>query len=221
MRFFRLLVLIPAVVLALAPQCFGDDDDVTEDANGNLPSGYVRSGNAYNSGGHSEADSLSLQAEYETQHGYYDQAIKLCQRAIAKNDDDADIHMAYATALEHKLKQQKEKDPNLYIAAVREWLIVLRNEKGEERGLTSKSGLALPLVQHLNQDEERSIPALHHIIGLVGYAPKATETDDRFMRKVAKQCEGMVKGRIVSSNSNTDAASQSVTTGTKMPSQQP
>jgi len=210
MRFIQLLVLILLVVLVPAQRVLADDDEVSEDASGNLPTGYVRSGNALNSGGHTEADSLSLQAEYATQHGYYDQAINLCQQAIKKDDDDSDIHLAYADAMEHKLRRQKDKDPNLYMATVREWLIVLRNEKGDERGLTSKNGLALPGMQHLYADEERSIPALHHIVSLVGYPPKMTESDQKYMHKVAKQCENMVKGRVVQKASVVDASSQPI-----------
>lgn len=198
MQIFRLLILIVPLVLTCSAQLsLADDAQVTEDANGNLPSGYVRSGNALNSLGHAQSGSLSLQAEYATEQGQYDQAIKLCQQAIQKDDDDADIHLAYATALEHKLKKQKHKDPNLYVAAVREWLIVLRNEKGEERGITNAAGLSIPLQQHLFQDDERSIPARAHLISLVGYVPKAHETDQMYLKKVTKQIEASVKGTVL------------------------
>jgi hypothetical protein len=108
-----------------------------------------------------------------------------------------DVHLAYADALEHKLKGQKEKDPNLFIAAVREWLIVLRNEKGDERGITNGAGLAIPGLQHMYRDEERSVPALQHIVALVGYPPRMHETDHMFLKKVAKQCEASVKGTVM------------------------
>ncbi len=203
MRIFKHLVLVLPMVLTLSAQhAFAVDDDVTEDANGNLPTGYVRSGNAFNSMGHTEANSLSLQAEYATEQGQYDQAIKLCQKAIEKNDDDADIHFAYADALQHKLKHQKEKDPNLFIAAVREWLIVLRNEKGDERGITNAAGLAIPGVQHLYRDEDRSMVAHQRIVSLVGYVPKARETDSMFLKRVAKQCEASVKGTVLKDTSS-------------------
>jgi tetratricopeptide (TPR) repeat protein len=198
MRIFKLLVLVlPLVLTFCAQQSFATDDDVTEDEKGNLPAGYVRSGNAFNSMGHTEANSFSLQAEYATEQGQYDQAIKLCQKAIEKNDDDADVHLAYADALQHKLKRQKEKDPNLFIAAVREWLIVMRNEKGDERGITNAAGLSIPGVQHLYADEDRSKLAQQRIISLVGYVPKARETDQMFLKRVAKQCEGSVKGTVL------------------------
>lgn len=198
MRTFKLLALVLPLVLTFSAQvCFADDEDVTEDGNGNLPTGYIRSGNALNSTGHSEAGSLSLQAEYATEQGQYDQAIKLCQKAIEKNDDDADIHLAYANALQHKLKHQKEKDPNLFIATVREWLIVLRNEKGEERGITNQAGLSVPGMQFLYKDEDRSLTARQRLISLVGYVPKARETDKMYLKKVAKQCEASVKGTIM------------------------
>ena len=212
MRLIQWLAVILMTVLLTAQYAVADEEEVTEDANGNLPFGYVRSVDAINSGVHATGLSLSMAAEYALQHHYYDQAIKLCQLALQKLDDDADIHMAYADALEHKLRKQKEKDPLLYMAAVREWLIVARQEKGEDKGLTNSKGIGLPGVQHLMQDEERSMPAMAHVVGLVGFAPKANEPDMKFMRRVAKQVENVVKGKIVPGDSPAESNSAKKTT---------
>jgi len=207
MRVIQLLAVLLVVVFLPSQRAFADDDEVTEDANGNLPPGYVRSVNAINSGVHPTVSSLELAAEYAVQHKYFDQAIKICQQAIAMNDDDADIHMAYADALEHKLRTQKAgaRDPNLFMATVREWLIVARNEKGDERGLTNSKGVGIPGMQHMYQDEERSMPAVHHIVRLVGYLPKAKETDQKYLLRVAKQCEYSLNGKVISSGSKSDS----------------
>jgi hypothetical protein len=103
----------------------------------------------------------------------------------------------YAECLEKKLRKQKEKDSALFMAAVGEWLIVMRGERGDEKGLTNSSGLGIPGFTYLYRDEDRAIPARQHLMSLVGYLPKGWETDQKYMRKVAKQAEAIVNGRIL------------------------
>jgi tetratricopeptide (TPR) repeat protein len=199
MRIIKLLAFLLLTTFVLSvPRVIADDDEVTEDANGNLPFGYVRSINAMNSTGNGTADSLALAAEYCLKRGYFDQAIKLSQQALQKDSDDLDIHLIYAQSLQGKLHHQKApKDPELFMATVYEYLLVARSERGEDKGLTNSKGLGLPLQQKRYQDEGRSIPAMVAIKQLVGYTPGPKETDLKFLKRVAKQCEYSARGKII------------------------
>ncbi len=140
------------------------------------------------------ANSLGLAAEYATSHGQYDQAIKLCKRALNEDYNDLDVHMAYANALQEKLQAQKAPDPDLLNQCIREWLIVYRTEVGDEKGL-SFHGIS-PLG-HLYEDEERSIPARSHLIKLTGRAPRPWETDVKFLKWVNRPTTA-VSARLLS-----------------------
>lgn len=107
-----------------------------------------------------------------------------------------------------KLKKQKEKDPQLFVRAVRQWLIVMRGEVGDESGLSSKSGLSLPQMTKFYEDEDRTIPARQHITALVGYLPRPHETDDKFLARVEKAAKASVSAHIIKkSDSDSDSSS--------------
>src|SRR5262249_19521172 len=133
--------------------------DTEEFAEGQpLPPGYVRSIDALNSG-FATADSLEIASEYAAAVKNLDQAIALARQALAKCDEDLDVHKALATALELKIAQQKEPDPKLFNECVKEWLIVMRNERGPDRGLTKKNGKGNARMTKLYEDEAYTIPA--------------------------------------------------------------
>jgi tetratricopeptide (TPR) repeat protein len=162
--------------------------------------GTVTSIEAFNSiRGNSTGSSLQLAAKYASNNGNYEEAIKWSKLALEKDPDDIDSHMSYAEALEQKLKTkpEKERDHNLLNECVNEWLIVYRSEVGEEKGAGFHG---INPLGHLYEDEERSIPARHHIVTLVGRAPKPWETDTKFMKWVDRP-DTSVAGKIISSKS--------------------
>jgi len=170
-----------------------------------LPFGTVRSVEAFAGHGKQTTNSLGLASEYALEQGNYEQAIKLCKRALDKGYDDMDTHMAYANALEAKLNAQEKQDVELLNECVREWLIVFRTEVGDEKGI-SFHGIS-PLG-HFYEDEERSIPARAHIVTLTGRAPRPWETDEKFMKWVNRP-KTEVAGRLIShKTSNTKSASK-------------
>jgi hypothetical protein len=172
-----------------------------------LPFGYVRSMDAlHGGGGEVQALQLMVQAEYENHNGHPEKAAFLCQKALQVDPNDIDVHKAYAESLEKVLKRQKEKDPVLFMTTVKEWLIVMRSEVGDEKGLSSPNGLSLPGMQHMYQDEERGIPAQQHLVHLVGYLPRPFETDRKYLIRVAKATQAIVNGRIMKSKNSTPAA---------------
>ncbi len=185
---------------------YAEDGQTTEKK---LPPGYVESIDAYVDG-KPTANALGLAAEYCIRNEKYDQAIKYCQKALDKDWDDADTHKAYAEALEMKYNKDPDQDPKVFNRCVKEWLIVLRNEAGEERG---SSWHGLSIMGNFYDDEERQIPARFHLIGLTGRIPKAWETDDKYCKAVFKETTN-VSGKILAKaklDKPDDAASQNAT----------
>lgn len=142
-----------------------------------------RSIDAFTHAADPSSGSLGLSSEYENSNGEYDQAIRLAAQALKKDPDDIDIRKRYAQSLENKLVHQKEKDPELFNTCVTAWLAILRNEAGDEKGLTL-GGIGLPLSGQLFGDEERVMDARVHLQKLCGFLPKAWETDKHYLRRV-------------------------------------
>jgi tetratricopeptide (TPR) repeat protein len=139
---------------------------------------------------------LSMMGEKNEKAGNFDAAISFYRKALDIDADNADLHIRYATALEKKLKKTDEHDPALFNKVVREWLLVMRNEVGEEKGLSFK-GVAAPALGTWYRDEDHNILAKQHIVKLVGRAPRYWETNTAFLKKVLKPTETSVAGKVV------------------------
>ncbi|HEY9683790.1 MAG TPA: hypothetical protein V6C86_19570 [Oculatellaceae cyanobacterium] len=209
-RNFRSLVALCAV-LAIPSAAFAvedefgiehpsrtDDTNAIERAKGGDYPGAIHSIDAMQLG-EVTGESLGLSASYCLKHGNYEKAIKLSKLAIEKSYDSLEVHQTYAEALEKKYDKQVEKDPALFNKCVREWLIVLRQEVGEEKGM-SWHGVQLPFMEEFYKDEDRVIPARSHIMALTGVLPKWHESDEKFMKKVGKPVETDVSGEVVASD---------------------
>ena len=209
-----LIKTITALTSLLLLTCVSAKAEIYEDEK--LPFGTVRSMDAMNSGGHPTAQSLALAAEMENRYGHTDKAVWLCQKALELDPEDIDIHKMYAESLEKKLRRQTQKDPDLFTSAVREWLIVMRGERGDEKGLSDEKGAAIPGLVHAYADEDRGIPARQHLIGLVGYPPRAWERDQAYLKRVSKAAEAIVNGRILKKNSTNSISSHSSSQNVKI-----
>jgi hypothetical protein len=163
-----------------------------------LPFGYVRSHDAAMSG-NSTADHLALAAQYMVANEYYDRAIAVCQKALRKNGEDCDIHKIYAEALEGKLKKEKKDNPDLYMECLKEWLIVLRNERGDEKGISFR-GVGIPGVMKAFEDEDHQLEAKGHLVDITGISPRPWETDTMFLKRASKQSSTAVSGRLLEKN---------------------
>jgi len=137
-----------------------------------------------------------MMGEKNEKAGNFDSAISYYRKALDMDPDDADLHCRYATVLEKKLKKSDEHDPALFNKCVREWLLVMRNEVGDEKGLSFK-GVAAPALGTWYRDEDHNILAKQHIVKLVGRAPHYWETNTMFLKKVLKPTETAVAGRVV------------------------
>jgi len=147
--------------------------------------------------------SLSFLAENSLREGNVDKAIHLLKQALSMDNDDADAHALYAEALERKLRKQDEKDPELFNKCVREWLLVMRNEVGEEKGMNVK-GVGVPGIATFYRDEDHNIQARNHLVKLTGSAPRAWETNTKYLKRVLEKPHEMVAGKVVNKAKDTD-----------------
>lgn len=142
------------------------------------------------------ANQLELAADYCVTNHNYDQAIDLCKRALMADDNDLDIHKSYAQALEGKWRAEHSHDANLFNACLREWLIVMRTERGEEK-LPSFHGITVPGYGHLYRDEDYEMEARMHLRQLTGSTPKAWETDAAYLKRAGQETTSTVTGKIL------------------------
>jgi len=141
--------------------------------------------------------SLAERARVSLKNGNVTRALSLCKRAMNMDDDDMEIHLIYAEALEAKVQRQAEKDPELFKKCIHEWVLVYRNEVGMEKGMTFKG---LNPVGTMFNDDDHGILAKKHLIKLTGYAPKIWETDNHYYTKVFKPAETTVTAKIKSTS---------------------
>jgi tetratricopeptide (TPR) repeat protein len=139
------------------------------------------------------AGSLANRARVALRNGNYSRAIDLAKRSLKKDDDDPDVHAIYAESIEAKLEHQAEKDPDLYRTCLHEWLLVYRNELGEEKGMTIRG---INIMGTAWNDNFRGGLAKIHLKKLTGYLPKAWETDNRYLSRVLKPAETTVTGKV-------------------------
>lgn len=170
---------------------------VSTDAERNERLGFADSDNIF-----SEVNSrtLLLSAKQAMRHHNYKKAIRLLKEATKLDPDDADARCLFAEALQEKLSHQVDKDPEVFNTCVKNWLIVARNETGDEKGLTYKG---IGIGASLFQDEDRAIKAKANLKKLTGYLPKPWETNERYLRRVLKPATTSVKATIKVPDENT------------------
>jgi hypothetical protein len=137
-----------------------------------------------------------FRAEMAIQHQQWDQAVHWLRRSIKANDDDIDTHKALAVCLENKLEQQEDKDGPVYKECLNEWLIVLRNMKGSEKGLSKKNGSS-PTNNKAWEDEDGAGMARIHIKKLTGLEPKQKESNSKFLARVTRASEQNVSASVI------------------------
>ncbi len=123
-----------------------------------------------------------------------DRSIQLARRAMQRNPDDMDVHKALAEALDRKLEHQIDKDPQMFAECVREWLIVMRNGVGLEKG-TNFHGIGI--FDSLYGDDEYYGEAKLRLKHLTGYVPKPWESNEKFLKRVLKPAQTELKGKIL------------------------
>jgi tetratricopeptide (TPR) repeat protein len=209
-----LVFLYSAVFIALLifflqiPIAFADEDN-DEQSNYREP-GTVTSMEAFSQrGGIDTPGALLLGAQYATEMGHYEDAIKICRQALKVDYEDADLHKIFADALEQKLRRQKEPDPTLFNECVREWLIVYRGLVGEDKGMGING---INPLGHLFEDEDRAIPARYHLVKLTGRAPRPWESNMKYLNKVLKPTESTVAGKVLHTNSSENSSESSAET---------
>jgi len=188
------VILLLLTVLSLPP-CFAVDETDSDfvATEGALKGGVINS-NQMMELGMITPNSLLMEGEKALYSGDADRAIIVLRRSLDRNYEDADTHMLLARALEMKLQRQHERDPELFNECVKEWLIVMRNEAGDEKG---EGAHGINILGHYYADEEHGIDAKRHLVKLTGFAPKPWETSNKYLKRVLLPGTGSVRGTIV------------------------
>lgn len=154
----------------------------------------------YKSKGHDEyftgesAHTLQITARQCMRGHNYARAIPLLEKSLKLDPNDLEAHCLYAQALQEKLEEMEEKDPRLFNKVVSIWLSILRNEVGEEKGLSYKG---LSIDNGAFGDDDTVIRAKMELRHLTGYVPRAWETDEHYLTRVLKKARTKVTARIL------------------------
>ncbi|HEY9683402.1 MAG TPA: tetratricopeptide repeat protein [Oculatellaceae cyanobacterium] len=189
MKRFTSVLFLASILLSLSPSYASEYEPDYKDSDDGVVTSIEAVENSTNSSG-----VLARKAEYCMKNGNYDRAVKLAQQAL-EIKNDTDLHQLYAETLEKKFRNQKTKDPGLYMKSVEEWLKAFRQEGGEEN--LSFHGISLPGEQMWWRDEDRTLIARQHIQTLTGHLPRPWETNQRFLNRVQKEMKGTVEGKVL------------------------
>lgn len=146
---------------------------------------------------HNTPETYLFRAEVAINRQQWGQAVKFLRKSMKGNDDDIDTHKYLAICLEKEMEEETDRDESKFKECVKEWLVVLRNTKGAEKGLYFKNGLS-PTDNRKWEDEQTSGMARQHLKQLTGQEPKRWETNDKFVARVSKPAEENVSAKVVS-----------------------
>ena len=192
-----MIILLLASTLSIqATRALAADDD-DESSNGTVTSMHAYS---QKNSVATNASSEGMAGEYAAKNDRLDEAITKFRKSLQKDEDDTDLHLGYAQALEDKLRTQDDQDPYLFNQCVKEWLGVYRSESGEDKGIGFK-GISIPYLHQFYEDEEHMIEAKRHLVSLVGRVPKGWETDAKYLQKVLVPATQTVRGKLIKDNS--------------------
>jgi hypothetical protein len=138
--------------------------------------------------------SAMIGAESALRSNRVDRSIQLARRAMRQDPEDMDAHKALAEALDRKLEFQSEKDPAVFAECVKEYLVVMRNGVGLEKG-TNFRGMGI--FDYLYRDDEYYEVARKRLKHLTGYAPKPWESNEKYLKRVLQPAETELRGKIL------------------------
>lgn len=208
--FKRNLLLLSGVMLlggicSINAAIADDGPDWLDDGSKPLPKGIVSNDNVTVSND-STPFHLTVEAERALKSNKPDRAIALIKRSLELDNEDLEAHMIYATALERKLANQTSEDPELFNRCIREWLNVLRNAYGEEKG-ENFHGIGIPGLGGKWYSDERQDRARSHLIKLTGAAPKYWESNERYLSKVCRSGEASVRAKLLNEKAKQQSGS--------------
>jgi hypothetical protein len=108
------------------------------------------------------ADSLRLEGEQFMRMGNLDRAIQVLQKSVEMQPSDMDGRILYATCLEKKLRNQHDRDPQLYNFLVKQWFYVMKKADFLDQNAMGQT----------------------HLVALTGTVPRKYESKGRFLQRV-------------------------------------
>jgi hypothetical protein len=181
---------------------YAADESQDGDKEESESTGIVESDKMYEETEGRSAVTYLIKADSAYHHKDPEHALMLVERALKMDDDDIDAHCLYAKLLEEKLQHQDEKAPQLLATCVKEWLLVLRNKVGPEKGINTEAGLGF--MNNFYRDEDHTIAAKHSLVKLVGSLPKTWETDSKYLKRVLTPSTVAVSGRVIKEKGKQD-----------------
>jgi hypothetical protein len=92
------------------------------------------------------------------------------------------------------MKAAPKRDPKLFNKVVKEWLIVMRDERGAEKG---NYWHGFNARGNYYDDEDHALLAAQHLQKLTKVVPKNGVSDEKYLKQVLKPTTTEVKGKIL------------------------
>ncbi len=144
-----------------------------------------------------EAQSTRRRAMQAMQDSNRELRLRELLRASNSNVDDLDIHVQIAETCEQLCRSgPKNSEMEMYRLALKHWLIVMRNEVGEEANMNFRGFTILPGVF---DDEDRSRKARNRIKELAGCLPRPWESRDAFIKRRCNNVEMLTSAKLLKS----------------------
>jgi hypothetical protein len=149
-----LIALTLCAAMHITSNASAHADDYTSQPTGGLSHRTVVSDNLLQLRGAS-VDSLKLEGEQALHFGNFDKAITVLHKALELAPSNTDSRTLYTDAMEGKLRAQKNQDPKLYNAVVKQWVFIYKNSDQDQRLLAQKrlqelTGIAPPKLKSLS-----------------------------------------------------------------------
>ncbi len=179
----KLAIVLTFIALNFHNSCFADN------------SSYSKERTTTDSAYSDDAQLSRRRAMKATQDSNLELRLRDLLRASNSNVDDLDIHVHIAETCEQLCRRgPKNNDLEMYRLALKHWLIVMRNEVGEEANLNFRGFAILPGVF---DDEDRSRKARNRIKLLAGCLPRPWETRDAFIKRRCINAEMVTSAKLL------------------------
>jgi hypothetical protein len=156
----RALLCAASLACLLTPSVYAQDDDASFTPPNDADRRAVVSNHILQLGGQ-KADDLKLEGEEALRYGDLEKALVTLRKALELAPSNMDSRLLYVEALEKKLRSQKDRDPKLYNATVKQWAYIFKKaefpdqkvqaQKHLETLTGSAPGKLVPITHYLSK----------------------------------------------------------------------